>query len=149
MVRIYANENFPATAIGFLRSLGHDVLTTYEAGNSNQSIPDEAVLSFASLEKRAVLTFNRKDFFVCISKILFTQVLSLVQKILILKHLLIGYMKQSSSVAVIWMGRCCECIDHPISRHDLLLGVLFPRTAGVNKQHAAQPPRQQAHNAPQ
>lgn len=63
MARIYANENFPSTAIMFLRNLGHDVLTTHEAGNSNQAIPDEAVLSFAMSEKRAVLTFNRKDFF--------------------------------------------------------------------------------------
>lgn len=63
MARIYADENFPALAIEFLRSLGHDVLTTHEAGNSNQAIPDEAVLSFATTEKRAVLTLNRRDFF--------------------------------------------------------------------------------------
>jgi len=38
-------------------------LTTHEAGKSNQCIPDEEVLSFAISEERAVLTFNRKDFF--------------------------------------------------------------------------------------
>ncbi|HOY06715.1 MAG TPA: DUF5615 family PIN-like protein [Saprospiraceae bacterium] len=63
MARIYANENFPTRAIEILRQLGHDVLTTHEAGNSNQAIPDENVLSFATAEQRAVLTFNRKDFF--------------------------------------------------------------------------------------
>ena len=63
MARFYANENFPSEAIGHLRRLGHDVLTTNEAGKSNQAIPDEEVLSFATAEKRAVLTFNRKDFF--------------------------------------------------------------------------------------
>ena len=46
MTRIYANENFPS-----------------EVGKSNQSIPDEDVLAFAILEARAILTFNRKDFF--------------------------------------------------------------------------------------
>ncbi len=63
MAKIYANENFPSEAIGHLRRLGHDALTTHEAGKSNQAIPDEEVLSFATAEKRAVLTFNRKDFF--------------------------------------------------------------------------------------
>lgn len=63
MARIYANENFPVEVIAFLRQLNHDVLTTHEAGKSNQRIPDEEVLSFAIAEQRAVLTFNRKDFF--------------------------------------------------------------------------------------
>lgn len=63
MARIYANENYPSKVIEYLRLLGHDVLTTHEAGRSNQSIPDEEVLSFAIAEQRTVLTFNRKDFF--------------------------------------------------------------------------------------
>ena len=63
MARIYANENYPSSVVDYLRLLGHDVLTTHESGKSNQSIPDEDVLSFAIAEKRAVLTFNRKDFF--------------------------------------------------------------------------------------
>ena len=45
-----------------LRELGHDVLTSFEAGNANLSIPDDAVLDFARLNNRIVLTFNRKDF---------------------------------------------------------------------------------------
>ena len=63
MSRIYANENYPSAVVDYLRILGHDVLTTNEADKSNQRIPDEDVLSFAVAEKRAVLTFNRKDFF--------------------------------------------------------------------------------------
>jgi predicted nuclease of predicted toxin-antitoxin system len=63
MARIYANENFPTEVVECLRQLGHDVLTTYEAGKANQAIPDEEVLSFATAEQRIVLTFNRKDFF--------------------------------------------------------------------------------------
>ena len=63
MARIYANENFPTEVVECLRQLGHDVLTTNQTGRSNQGIPDEEVLSFATAEQRAVVTFNRKDFF--------------------------------------------------------------------------------------
>ncbi len=63
MARIYANENFPTEVVESLRRLGYDVLTTHQAGKSNQGIPDEDVLVYATTEQRAVLTFNRKDFF--------------------------------------------------------------------------------------
>ena len=62
MARLYANENFPQPAIEELRRLGHDLLTTYEAGKAGQAISDEAVLAFACSEQRAVLTLNRKHF---------------------------------------------------------------------------------------
>lgn len=62
MARLYSNENFPQQAVSELRRLGHDVLTVLEAGRANQAIPDEAVLSFAVDEQRAVLTLNRKHF---------------------------------------------------------------------------------------
>lgn len=62
MAHLYSNENFPYPVVEELRRLGHDVLTTQEAGKANQEIPDEAVLMFASREKRAVLTINRKHF---------------------------------------------------------------------------------------
>ena len=42
--------------------MGHDVLTTVEAGKANQAIPDEDVLEFARSQNRAVLTINRKHF---------------------------------------------------------------------------------------
>ena len=62
MLRIYSNENFPVDVVQGLRELGHDVLTTHDAGRSGQRIPDEEVLAFAIAEKRTVLTINRKDF---------------------------------------------------------------------------------------
>jgi len=62
MARFYSNENFPLATVKYLRELGHDVLTTLDAGRSNQRIPDEEVLLFAIQEKRAVITTNRKDF---------------------------------------------------------------------------------------
>jgi hypothetical protein len=45
-----------------LRALGHDVLTTQEAGNAGHAIPDHEVLDFATRSGRAVLTLNRRDF---------------------------------------------------------------------------------------
>ncbi len=63
MAAIYANENFPRRVVEALRTLGHDVLTSQEAGRANQMVPDEEVLAFATEQKRAVLTLNRLDFF--------------------------------------------------------------------------------------
>ncbi|MCI0396398.1 MAG: DUF5615 family PIN-like protein [Chloroflexi bacterium] len=62
MARLYANENFPQQVVKALCALGHDVLTTVEAGNAGQSIKDEEVLAFAIRHERAVLTLNRWDF---------------------------------------------------------------------------------------
>jgi Domain of unknown function (DUF5615) len=62
MVRLYSNENFALDFVEILRLMGHDVLTSYEAGQANQGIPDDAVLAFATAENRAVITFNRDDF---------------------------------------------------------------------------------------
>ncbi|MEO0536653.1 MAG: DUF5615 family PIN-like protein [Cyanobacteria bacterium P01_A01_bin.123] len=45
-----------------LRQLGHDVLTSYEADNANQRIPDVQVLAAATADNRCVVTFNRDDF---------------------------------------------------------------------------------------
>lgn len=62
MARFYSNENFPMPVVQELRRNGHDVLTSFEAGNANQRVPDEEVLSFATKENRALLTLNRKHF---------------------------------------------------------------------------------------
>lgn len=62
MARFYSNENFPLRCVQELRQLGHDVLTSLEAGKANLAVPDEEVLTFAATEGRAVLTLNRKHF---------------------------------------------------------------------------------------
>jgi hypothetical protein len=62
MVRLYANENFPLPAVEELRRLGHDTLTSDEAGRSGQAISDQHVLRFARDEKRTLLTLNRRHF---------------------------------------------------------------------------------------
>ena len=62
MARPYANENFPLPVVIALRELGHDVLTTQDAGKANDAIPDGEVLRFAVRDGRAVITHNRQDF---------------------------------------------------------------------------------------
>jgi hypothetical protein len=62
VAKLYSNENFPQPVIDELRRLGHDVLTSLEAGNANQGIPDDAVVRYATGEGRAVLTLNRRHF---------------------------------------------------------------------------------------
>lgn len=62
MARLYANENFPLPVVERLRELGHDVMTTTEAGRHDQALSDEDVLAFAISEARAVLTLNRRHF---------------------------------------------------------------------------------------
>lgn len=62
MFRFYANENLSSVLGNELRRLGHDVLTSYDAGNANQRIPDDLVLAAAAADDRCVVTFNRDDF---------------------------------------------------------------------------------------
>ena len=62
IARLYSNENFPLPVVEELRRLGHDVLTTRDAGKSNEGIPDDQVLHFAKENGRAVITHNRQDF---------------------------------------------------------------------------------------
>lgn len=62
MAALYANENFPKRVVDELRLLGHDVLTSFEAGRANQRVPDDQVLVFAKEQLRAVITLNRLDF---------------------------------------------------------------------------------------
>ena len=62
MARIYSNENIPLQVVEELRRLGHDVLTSHEAGEANRRAPDEEVLAFAAAETRILLTQNRRHF---------------------------------------------------------------------------------------
>ena len=62
MAHLYGNENFPLPVVEELRRLGHYVLTIQETGQAGQSVSDEAVLTFATGQGRAVLTLNRKHF---------------------------------------------------------------------------------------
>ncbi len=62
MARFYSNENFALSIVKMLRHWEHDVLTSHEAGQANQGIPDRDVLTFAANHNRIVITFNRDDF---------------------------------------------------------------------------------------
>ncbi len=57
-MRFLANENFPATAVSELRSLGHDVASVRSLA---PGADDRDVLAWAAREQRILLTFD-KDF---------------------------------------------------------------------------------------
>lgn len=59
---LYADENFPLRVVEELRRLGHDVVTAFEDGRANQSIPDRALLIRATEIGRALITLNRLHF---------------------------------------------------------------------------------------
>ena len=46
MALLFADENFPLPAVRRLRTLGHDVLTTADAGMAGRRIPDDIVLQW-------------------------------------------------------------------------------------------------------
>ena len=60
MSLLYADEDFDHCLVESLRKMGHDVVTVQEAGRSGGD--DAQVLSDATADDRAVLTFNRWDF---------------------------------------------------------------------------------------
>ena len=62
MARLYADEDVPFSVVELLRQLGHDVVTTFEAGRANQSIEDADQLAFATKLDGVILTRNRRDF---------------------------------------------------------------------------------------
>ena len=62
MARFYSNENIEQQVVSELRRLGHDVLTSLEAGKANCSVSDFEVLTFAGGENRILLSHNRVHF---------------------------------------------------------------------------------------
>lgn len=62
MARLFADEDFPFPVVERLRELGHDVLTTAEAGLAGVGTDDEDILAEAAKDGRIVLTMNRRDF---------------------------------------------------------------------------------------
>lgn len=47
MARFYSNENIALQVVTELRGLGHDVLTSLDAGKANAAVPDAEVLALA------------------------------------------------------------------------------------------------------
>jgi predicted nuclease of predicted toxin-antitoxin system len=62
MGRPYTNENVPLQVVAELRRLGHDVVTSSDAGKANSAVPDAEVLAFAATENRILVTLNRRHF---------------------------------------------------------------------------------------
>jgi hypothetical protein len=40
MARFYTNENVPVQVVAELRRMGHDVVTSLDAGNATSAVPD-------------------------------------------------------------------------------------------------------------
>jgi predicted nuclease of predicted toxin-antitoxin system len=59
-VRLYFDRHIMTRLATDLRGRGFDVLTTEQAGKD--TAPDEEQLAFATAQKRAILTFNIRDF---------------------------------------------------------------------------------------
>ncbi len=97
MARLYANENFPFPVVEELRRLGHNVLTTVDAGNAGKALPDEAVLATAVAERRILITLNGKHFSDCTSSTASISASLSVRSILIsqIKH--IAFMRSWSA----------------------------------------------------
>jgi len=55
-------KTFALQVVTELQRLGHDVLTSLEAGNANASVPDSEVLAFAMAKDRILLSHNRRHF---------------------------------------------------------------------------------------
>ena len=62
MAGFYTNENIALQVVMELRRLGHDVLTSREAGKANTAVPDAEVLAFAATNGRILLSHNRRHF---------------------------------------------------------------------------------------
>jgi len=62
LARLYGNENVPRPTLAALGKLGHDAVSSLQAGMANQAIDDAVVLEFARAEGRIVLTNDRDDF---------------------------------------------------------------------------------------
>jgi hypothetical protein len=62
MARFYTNENYPFQVVTELRRLGHDVITSLDAGKANSAVPDAEVLAFSVAQGRILLTHNRRHF---------------------------------------------------------------------------------------
>jgi len=62
MARLYADEDIPYPLVEKLRRLGHDVLTTLEAGRADKGVKDSEQLAFATNLGRAILTPQSQPF---------------------------------------------------------------------------------------
>jgi Domain of unknown function (DUF5615) len=55
VARFYSNENIALQVVTELRGLGHDVLTSLDAGKANAAVPDVEVLALAVAEGRILI----------------------------------------------------------------------------------------------
>jgi predicted nuclease of predicted toxin-antitoxin system len=62
MADLFADENFSLRVVRELRKLGHDVLSSREAGLANRGIADPDIFLAAVSAGRTILTNDRRDY---------------------------------------------------------------------------------------
>jgi len=62
MAQLLSDEKFSLRVVRELRALGHDILTTREAGLANQGTDDPNIFRTAVAADRAILTNDRRDY---------------------------------------------------------------------------------------
>src|SRR3954467_1630488 len=62
MAPLLSDENFSLSVVRELRALGHDILTTREAGLANRGIADPEIFQAAIAAGRPILTNDRRDY---------------------------------------------------------------------------------------
>ena len=60
-IRLFTDEMIN-TRLASLNGQGYDIETTQGAGRSNQKVPDDAQLAYATQQGRAIFTFNAREF---------------------------------------------------------------------------------------
>lgn len=61
-IRLFTDEHIFLDLAVALRLQGYDVISCQEAGRANQRISDHEQLIFATQQRRAVITYNARDF---------------------------------------------------------------------------------------
>jgi Domain of unknown function (DUF5615) len=59
---LFSDEDFSLRVVEVLGAMGHETLTTPGAGLAYTNTPDEQIVAAATLGRRAVLTYNRRDY---------------------------------------------------------------------------------------
>ena len=61
-IKLFTDEDVDARLAEELRKRGYDAESCLEAGRSNQRIPDDEQLAYATEQGRAILVFNVRDY---------------------------------------------------------------------------------------
>jgi hypothetical protein len=61
-LRLFTDEDVDPKLAPLLRERGYDATSCHEVGRNNRRIPDHEQLLYATLQGRAILSFNARDY---------------------------------------------------------------------------------------